>query len=125
MISSGRLVAFVPSADPERSRLFYEETLGLHLVDEAGGAFVFDVNGGELRLVRVDAVRPEPHTLIGWEVDDIEAEVTRLQDAGVVFSDFDFLDDENPAVWTAPDGRRIAWFNDPDGHVLSLSNRPA
>lgn len=123
MLSTSRLVAFVPSADPVRSRAFYEKTLGLPLVGEEGGAFVFDVDGAELRLIRVDTVNPEPHTLVGWQVDDIDDVVARLQALGVAFADYDFLDENNPAVWTAPNGQRIAWFTDPDGHTLSLSSR--
>ena len=120
MLSSSDLVAFVPSADPEASRQFYEGVLGLRFLGDDRAALLFDANGTVVRIVGVDEVAPQPYTILGWEVEDIAAIVGDLAARGVEFQDFDFLDDDNPPVWASPDGSQVAWFRDPDGNMLSV-----
>jgi catechol 2,3-dioxygenase-like lactoylglutathione lyase family enzyme len=65
---------------------------------------------------------PAPFTVLGWEVKSIEATVKQLQSAGVEFQRYAGLNDNDPlGIWTSPSGARIAWFHDPDGNVLSLT----
>jgi len=46
--------------------------------------------------------------------------VAWLKQRGVVFEKYSFVED--PAgIWTAPSGDKVAWFKDPDGNVLSVS----
>ena len=62
-------------------------------------------------------------TVLGWQVTDIAAAVTELQQAGVRFERYDFLKQDGLGIWTAPTGARVAWFKDPDGNILSLSEQ--
>ena len=123
ILGSCKLMAFAPVTDPARARAFYEGALGLRLVeDEAPFALVFDAHGTMLRVTPVGEFRPAQFTVLGWEVDSIENTVERLTKAGVNFLRFPGMNDNNSlGIWDAPSGARIAWFNAPDGNVLSVT----
>jgi catechol 2,3-dioxygenase-like lactoylglutathione lyase family enzyme len=123
ILGTSKLVAFAPVTDPVKARAFYEGVLGLRLVeDQKPFALVFDANGIMLRVTPVGKHRPAPFTVLGWEVESIEATVKQLQSAGVEFQRYPGLNDNDPlGIWTSPSGARIAWFHDPDGNVLSLT----
>ncbi len=123
ILGASKLVAFAPVTDPDRARAFYEGVLGLRLVeDEKPFALVFDANGTMLRVTPVGKHQPAPFTVLGWEVSAIETTVKRLVASGVVFERFAGLNDGNAlGIWTAPGGAQIAWFKDPDGNLLSLT----
>ena len=53
-----------------------------------------------------------------------EADLDDLARRGVAFERYDGLQQDAAGVWTAPGGARIAWFRDPDGNVLSLTQPP-
>jgi len=126
MLSDRPVVAFVPSTDLARSRRFYEAVLDLRVVSEDGFAVVVAAGAGTIRITNVGRdLRVQPFTVLGWEVDDIEQEVDRLVKRGVEFLTVPGLPQDERAVWTAPDGTRIAWFKDPDGNTLSLGDHPA
>jgi catechol 2,3-dioxygenase-like lactoylglutathione lyase family enzyme len=117
-------VAFLPTTDAERARLFYAGVLGLRLVSDDEFALIFDLAGTMLRLVRVGAFTPQPFTVLGWEVADLDAAMRGLSRAGVAFERFDGIEQDELGAWAAPGGARIAWFKDPDGNLLSLSQHP-
>jgi catechol 2,3-dioxygenase-like lactoylglutathione lyase family enzyme len=117
-------VAFLPTTDAERARLFYAGVLGLRLVSDDEFALIFDLAGTLLRLVRVGAFTPQPFTVLGWEVADLDAAMRGLSRAGVAFERFDGIEQDELGAWAAPGGARIAWFKDPDGNLLSLSQHP-
>lgn len=121
MLSNARIVAFVGAADAARATAFYRDTLGLNLVEESPFAQVFDANGTMLRVTHVKEVNPVPYTVLGWDVPDISAAAKSLAKAGVVFARYPGLVQDDDGVWTAPGGARIAWFQDPDGNTLSLT----
>lgn len=126
ILGGSELVAFAPTTDPARARSFYEGVLGLRLVsDETPFALVFDANGTMLRVTIVYELHPDPFTVLGWRVEAIENTVERLTAGGVVFLRYPGMNDTDPhGIWTAPSGARIAWFRDPDGNVLSLTEFP-
>ena len=121
MLSTARIVAFVAAADPDRARRFYVETLGLPLLADEPFALVFDANGVMLRVQKVAAVAPAPHTVLGWNVPDVRAAVAALAAKGVAFERFDGMSQDAHGIWTSPSGACIAWFKDPDGNLLSLT----
>jgi len=123
ILAGSKLVAFLPTTNPARSLAFFESVLGLRLVaNEKPFALVFDANGTMLRVTTVHEHHPASHTVLGWQVDEIEPTVNRLANAGVQFLRYPGLNDTGPLpVWTAPSGARIAWFHDPDKNVLSLT----
>lgn len=124
MPSPGRLVAFAASRDLARAQRFYTEQLGLTLVEANPGAVVLDSDGVQLRLTLVAEKVAAPHTVLGWDVDDLTAVVAQLRARGVTFNRYPGMDQDGDDAWTAPDGTKVAWFSDPDGNVLSLSRYP-
>jgi catechol 2,3-dioxygenase-like lactoylglutathione lyase family enzyme len=121
MLGSHKLVAFVGTTNPGRAKAFYGDTLGLRFLSQDGFAVVFDANGTTLRVGIMKELRPAKYTVLGWEVPDIAAIVQQLQSAGVQFKHYGFKDQDERGIWTAPGGARIAWFEDPDGNVLSVA----
>jgi catechol 2,3-dioxygenase-like lactoylglutathione lyase family enzyme len=121
MLSQCSLIGFIPTSDAARARQFYVETLGLRFVSDDQFATVVQAGGSKIRIANVGAFTPMPFTILGWEVADIAAEVATLTVAGVVFSRYPFLEQDEAGIWTAPSGDRVAWFQDPDGNTLSLS----
>jgi catechol 2,3-dioxygenase-like lactoylglutathione lyase family enzyme len=120
-LDDARLIAFVPTTDLVRARVFYAETLGLRVTDESPYACVFDVGGTMLRLTPVRKLSKVRYTVLGWGVVDIAATVAALTAAGVAFVSFRGMDVDEAGIWTAPGGDRVAWFEDPDGNLLSVT----
>ena len=125
MLDAARLVAFVPVTDVGRARAFYVDVLGLTVVEDTPFALVCDANGTTLRITPVGELSPQPFTVLGWAVDDIDATARSLAGAGVALLRFDGMEHDELGVWASPGGDRIAWFNDPDGNVLSISQHAA
>jgi catechol 2,3-dioxygenase-like lactoylglutathione lyase family enzyme len=123
ILGTGKLVAFVATTDSIRARAFYEGLLGLRLVeDEQPFALVLDANGVMLRVTDVHEHNPAPFTVLGWGVASIENTVEQLTSAGVEFQRYPGINDGDPkGIWNAPSGARVAWFKDPDGNVLSVT----
>lgn len=123
-LGSNPIIAFVPVMNAPAARDFYEKTVGLRLVsDELPFALVFDANGVMLRVTPVPFLVPAQFAILGWRVPDIAAAVTEITSHGVRMERYPFEQDEL-GIWTAPSGARIAWFKDPDGNVLSLTQFP-
>ncbi|MDE3157925.1 MAG: VOC family protein [Acidobacteriota bacterium] len=121
-LASSSLVAFVGVCDPDRAKRFYRDTLGLHLVsEELPFALVFDVQGTMLRVTVVPEVKPAKFTVLGWKVPDIQAAVSSLDKEGVEFQRYAGLQQDGLGIWTSPSGARVAWFHDPDGNILSVT----
>jgi catechol 2,3-dioxygenase-like lactoylglutathione lyase family enzyme len=120
MINS-KIISFVATRNPASARKFYEGTLGLPFISEDPFAVVFDANGTMLRVQKVQELMPAHHTVLGWEVHDIRAEIEALTKKGVRFEHFDGLPQDESGIWTSPSGGKVAWFKDPDGNTLSLT----
>jgi catechol 2,3-dioxygenase-like lactoylglutathione lyase family enzyme len=121
MLSGWKTMAFIGTRDAGRARTFYRDVLGLKLLYEDNFAVVLDSNGVTLRIAIVPDLTPVRFTVLGWEVPDIEEAVTTLGKAGVELSRYPGMQQDERGIWNAPGGARVAWFNDPDGNVLSVS----
>jgi catechol 2,3-dioxygenase-like lactoylglutathione lyase family enzyme len=121
VLGSSSLVAFIPVTDIAAARTFYESTLGLPVVDASPFALVVDANGTHVRITPVPDLAPQPFTICGWEVDDIGATVASLGARGVQFTRYDGMKQRSNGVWASPSGDLVAWFVDPDGNTLSLT----
>ena len=121
MLGSMKIVAFVPIKDSEKARSFYEGVLGLRFVKDDGFALVFEANGIMVRAAQMKDFTPAQFTVLGWQVYEIENVVRDLQKKGVHFEIFGFFQQDELGVWTAPTGDKVAWFKDPDGNILSVS----
>jgi catechol 2,3-dioxygenase-like lactoylglutathione lyase family enzyme len=123
LLGSCDLMAFVATTDAARARRFYGDVLGLPLVADEPYALVFDAHGTSLRVARVDTLLPAPHTVLGWVVPELTAAVIALARRGVVFERYAGLDQDERGICTFQGGGRVAWFKDPDGNTLSLTER--
>jgi catechol 2,3-dioxygenase-like lactoylglutathione lyase family enzyme len=114
-------VGFAMTTKPEQAKKFYGETLGFGFLKDDGFALVFDAHGTLLRVGKAKEFAPAGNTILGWEVEDISAAVSGLVAKGVVFERYPGMPQDEKAICTFPTGDRVAWFKDPDGNVLSLS----
>jgi catechol 2,3-dioxygenase-like lactoylglutathione lyase family enzyme len=121
MLSDKNLKAFVPTTKPKKAKLFYRDILGLRLLSEDNYALEFDTNGTLLRIATVPNLTPHPFTILGWNVDDIISVIKQLNNKKVIFERYDFLEQDKLGVWTSPNKSKVAWFKDPDGNILSLT----
>ena len=121
MLESSDLVAFVAAVDLHRARAFYAETLGLPVLGQDDFGCVLGAHGIKLRVTAVQVVVRAGYTVLGWQVADIEAEIRDLTARGVVFLRYDGLSQDDLGIWTTPTGEKVAWFGDPDGNTLSLT----
>jgi catechol 2,3-dioxygenase-like lactoylglutathione lyase family enzyme len=120
-LGSRNIIAFVPTRSPERAKKFYGDTLGLRLLSEDQFAIVFDANGIMLRVSVVGELVPAKHTVLGWQVPDVVTAAKDLHEAGVTFERFEGMQQDETGIWTSPGGGKIAWFKDPDGNTLSIT----
>jgi catechol 2,3-dioxygenase-like lactoylglutathione lyase family enzyme len=121
MLGSQKLVAFVATRDPRRAKEFYRDTLGLRLVSEDEFALVFDAAGTMLRVTRVQELAAAKYTVLGWQVRDIVRTAKQLQRAGVSLERYSGMQQDELGIWNSPSGARVAWFKDPDGNTLSIT----
>ncbi len=124
MLSDSALIAFVATSKPDEARRFYVDSLGFGLLDESPAAIVLDANGVMLRVQKVQSHVPAPYTVLGWQVADIFRSIDALASRGITFERFAGFSQDERGVWTSPDGARVAWFRDPDGNTLSLTQFP-
>jgi catechol 2,3-dioxygenase-like lactoylglutathione lyase family enzyme len=123
MLTTFPLNSFVRITDPERARRFYEQVLGLAL--DYANPYVSVFRSGDTQIIaqRVNEFVPTPATVLGWEVKDIEKVASFLQSRGVVFERYEGMEQDDLGIWKSPAGK-VAWFNDPDGNILAVSEHP-
>ena len=107
MPTTNRLVAFVTTADPDRALAFYEGVLGIEFIERTSVALMFSSHGAELRIAIVDQVKPAPHTVLGWQTDDIVQAVRELAGHGVEMLRYSSMAQDEIGVWSAPGGARV------------------
>ena len=124
-LGSCNIIGFVTIVDVPRAKAFYQDTLGLRLVmEEPPFALVFEANGIMLRLGMATKLPPAHGTILGWQVSDIVATVHELEQAGVRFERYPQMKQDELSIWSSPTGAKVAWFKDPDGNTLSVSEHP-
>lgn len=117
-------ISFIATAGSEDSRYFYETTLGLECLSDDPYALVFDLGSSTLRIQKVESVPEVNYTVLGWQVANIRECVTALAQKNVRFEQFPSLPQDDSGIWSAPGGALVAWFTDPDGNTLSLTELP-
>jgi len=120
MLKDAKTGAFIAVTDRVKAKAFYGETLGLRLLHEDNFALVFDSFGTTLRVTPVKDLKPQPFTVMGWEVRDIKASVRALTETGITFMRVPGLQQDELGIWSPAPGVFVAWFKDPDGNTLSL-----
>ena len=121
MLSTANPIVFIPTRDADRARPFFETTLRLPFLSDDGFALNFETGGILLRVVRVGEFSPQIFTIFGFDVPDVEATVADLSSRGVQFLHIHGMQQSLTGIWTAPSGAKVAWFKDPDGNTLSVS----
>jgi catechol 2,3-dioxygenase-like lactoylglutathione lyase family enzyme len=122
LAKSGAPVAFVYVTDRERGLAFYRDVLGLELHSSDGyGDFLHLGGGGLLRITLIKDHKPHEHPVLGWNVGDIEAAARALTAKGVTFIIYEGMGQDALGIWTGDDGDKMAFFADPDGNALTLS----
>jgi catechol 2,3-dioxygenase-like lactoylglutathione lyase family enzyme len=121
MLAARKVMAFLATRDGGRAREFYEGALGLRVVSDDDYALALDAHGTQIRVQKVEVFTPHPFTALGWEVPSIDDAVKALRARGVTFELFSGMHQDARGVWQAPSGARVAWFKDPDGNTLSLT----
>jgi catechol 2,3-dioxygenase-like lactoylglutathione lyase family enzyme len=121
MLASSKIIGFVPTKDSAKARGFYEGILQFQFISDDMFALVMKAGETMIRIGKVQDFTPVPYTVLGWEVSNIEDVVKWLQKRGVALEKFPFVQDKELGIWTTPTGDKVAWFRDPDGNVLSVS----
>ena len=121
MLSSEKLVGFVATAAPAKSQEFYENTLGLQLLESSPFAMVFKAGSTTVRVQMVQSVVVSGYTALGWQVSNIARTVDELASRGVKFQRYEGMNQNEAGIWRTPDGSQVAWFKDPDGNTLSVT----
>jgi catechol 2,3-dioxygenase-like lactoylglutathione lyase family enzyme len=121
MLAAMDMIGFLLTRDYDKARAFYEGTLGFEFVSLDQFALVMHAGKSMVRIVKAPTFTPLQSTVLGWEVGDIEVMVDWLTNRGVVFDKYPFVQDKQRGIWSAPGGSKVAWFKDPDGNVLSVS----
>jgi catechol 2,3-dioxygenase-like lactoylglutathione lyase family enzyme len=120
MLSSSKIIGFVVTTEFSRAREFYEGKLGLRFIGQDDFALVLSSGDNMIRIAKVPGFIPVQSTVLGWEVTDIEAIAKWLTSRGVQLEKYPWVQSES-GIWNAPGGDKVAWFKDPDGNTLSIS----
>ncbi len=125
MLADQTVKAFAIASDPVSAKQFYGEKLGLKLLSEDSYGMEFELKGALLRisLVSSESATPQKHTVLGWSVADVLETLNFLKGRGIVFERYDFLQQDENGIWTAPGGTRVAWFKDSHGNLLSIDQK--
>jgi catechol 2,3-dioxygenase-like lactoylglutathione lyase family enzyme len=121
-LSDCKPVSFIITKNRKASEAFYGNVLGLHQLPGDDFAAVFDLAGVPLRITEIPDWTPTAHPVLGWSVQDIVSTVKALKVNGVTFNIYPGMGQDDLGIWTSPDGKaKVAFFNDPDGNGLSLT----
>jgi catechol 2,3-dioxygenase-like lactoylglutathione lyase family enzyme len=123
-LPTSKIVTFVGTTDPVRAKAFYRDKLGLAVLSEDPFAVVFDANGTMLRVSIVPKVVVAGYTVAGWNVPDAVEAAQYLKSAGIQCERYEGMSQDALGIWSAPGGAKVAWFKDPDGNTLSISELP-
>jgi catechol 2,3-dioxygenase-like lactoylglutathione lyase family enzyme len=116
-----RAIAFIATTKSDLAIPFFRDVLGFTFVEDSPFAVEFDAFGTALRVQKVKELSPAPHTSFGLAVDDIARFVSELSEKGVSMVRYPHVEQDPLGIWTSPSGARVAWFHDPDGNVISLT----
>jgi len=123
ILEAAKPAIVICTRDRARAARFYGDTLGLILEYEDNLAAVFNAGGVHLRVSAVADFTPHEHTILGFQVPDVAATVTALREKGVTFNIYQGFNQNELGICSVPGGTvRVAWFKDPDGNLLSVTN---
>jgi predicted enzyme related to lactoylglutathione lyase len=121
MLTNARTATTLPVVDLERAKTFYSEKLGLKQTDDVPGGVMFEAGSGQRLLLYQRAPTKADHTVVGFEVEDVEKEVKELRERGIVFEEYDMPDLKTVDSIAQLDNWKTAWFKDTEGNILSIN----
>jgi len=121
MLADKQAMSFVATTQPEKAKAFYGDVLGLKLVEDAWYSIIFEIADRRLHIQKLKEFTPQPFTVLGWSVPDINAAAAELAKRGVKFERYPGMEQDAAGIWTTPDGGKVCWFKDPDGNTLSMT----
>ena len=124
MLADSRTFSSFSADDIPRAKAFYADTLGLRLEEQLGGFALHLGGGGEVFVYPKDDHAPATFTVLNFVVDDVEAAVDTLTEAGVRFEQYEEFETDEKGVARGEGMPTIAWFKDPAGNVLSVLELP-
>lgn len=120
-LSESNIIGFIASSNLGASSEFYIDKLGLKLINSDEYALEFKTNNTILRIIKVKDVAKAEYTVLGWEVRDIISAVSELDKKGIEFIFYEGMSQDELGICTFPNGGKVAWFKDPDGNILSIT----
>jgi len=121
ILKTAKVCAIIGTRDRDKAKAFYGDTLGFALISEDPYGVVFQMQDASLRITPLAEFTPHQHTALGWNVADVPATVIALTAAGIAFERYSFLEQDELGIWKSGEAQ-VAWFKDPDGNILSISN---
>jgi len=123
ILETAKPVIVICTRDRARATVFYRDVLGLVMTSEDNFASVFEFGGTVMRVSTVADFTPHEHTILGFKVADVSAAVKALREKGVSFNIYKKFPQDELGILTVPGGTaHVAWFSDPDGNVLSVTD---
>ena len=123
MLGDKNVLTNIAVKDMGESKKFYGEVLGLKTVAEPTMGIMYSSGPRDGRIF----VYPAPTagtgqaTVCSWEVDDIKAVVDELEKHKVKFERYEFPGAKHEGHVHVMGGMKAAWFRDPSGNILGLS----
>ena len=121
MLADFPSIPILLSTDMAASKRFYQDTLGLPLLDETDERLVFKC-GGDTRLIisRSTVGTSDTQTQMVWRVRDIHAALEDLRARGVRIEEYTEPDPVTTDGIADMGHSWAAWFIDPSRNVLSV-----
>ena len=121
MLGNSRVHPVLLATDLALAREFYHDKVGLEIIVENDDRIEFRCGGGtKLAVSKSTTGTSDSQTQIGWEVEDLRAELDDLRSRGVTVEDYDLpgLKTENGIAdvgfaW-------MAWIVDPGKNALAI-----
>ena len=121
MLKDAEVMAMVPVKDIKEAEKFYSETLGLNKVDENPGGITYKCGDGKAFVYQTPEAGTAKSTVATWAVSEIGKVVDELKAKGCKFEHYDYpgaTHEGDVHVWGK---MKAAWFRDPSGNILGLS----
>ncbi len=122
MLGNSNLYATVAVSNLEVAKKFYGETLGLKQLGDNLGGVAYSASSGKLFVYESDTAGSGKATSVSFEVKDVDEAVTALKEKAVKFEQYDIPGATKEGDVLVMGQMRAAWFKDPDGNILGLSN---
>lgn len=124
MLKNAAIIPYIPVANVDRARKFYEEKIGFMPGEEYAGGVIYACGKGSwVFMYPSPGAGTSKASTAFWAVDDVAAEVAELKARGVVFEHYDMPGIKMENDIASGGGAKTAWFRDSEGNILAVSQR--